>query len=314
MRLLALAFAILLSASLGGCDGEECWLCWGGQPNQGQLALGLTAVQTDQINQLQLSVSGVAFLNEANEWRRFEFDPPRQINLFPQQNQSPGQDPLQQEIAWLLEQERLDGGRYRAVQLVVNDYPESSESFVDVGGAVYRLDFPRALILNSAFDMPRHGPLELAIDFDLHRGLAEPDSSTTPPEALELTPYMRLVDIEKSGSISGRVAARHMQHQFCLPNSAGFYSGFVYVFTGRNLKPADALASGNFPLASIPVTNAIDADSLFQANFLPEGDYTLALVCEGEDYRPYASTNIEILATASRSVRAGRTTENVDFR
>lgn len=315
MRVLTLAFAVLLGASLSGCDGEECWLCWGGQPNQGRLTLGLYAVQTDQINELQLSLSGVAFLNANNDWKRFDFNPPRQIILIQRPDQFPGQDPLQAQAVLLLDQEHLDGGRYQAIQLFVDDYPDSSESFVDVGGAIYRLDLPQPFIVpSSTFQMPRHGLLELVIDLDLHRGLARLDSFASPPEALELLPHMRLVDIADRGWVSGTVAANRMQHSFCLLGTTGSYSGFVYIFAG-DTKPAEALASGIPPVTSIPIVNTIGSDSRFQANFLSEGDYTLALVCEGEGYRPYASTNIAILRTTSRpvQVRAGGTTGVPDF-
>lgn len=296
MRKIALACALLLCFVLTGCEEGECWLCWGDRPNQGRLTLGLTAAPTPRADVLVLAVAAVALLDESNQWQRIDLDPPRPLDLLPAPGQPGGQRVL------LLEQERLDGGRYKAIQLIVDAHPASQASYVEIGSAHFPLELAAVAILNASFDMPRSGALELVMDVDVHRGLARLDASAPLPESLALTPHLRLAEIEDSGSIAGTVTPGLRDHASCnLPTGA--FSGRVYVFAGRGIDAGNALRGDNLPVASVPVQ---PIDGSYQAFFLPADDYTLAFACETEDYQPYASDGVELLRFVRATVRAGR--------
>lgn len=125
---------------------------------------------------------------------------------------------------------------------------------------------------------------------------------------------MRLAQVQKSGSFKGTVDAGLTNNPSCI-QSDGLFAGFVYAFRGSNINVANALSNGNFPIASAPVFTSGDFNHMsnrYELLFLPEDNYTLAYVCEEEDYIPYSRNNLHILRNKSVSVDAERT-EQVDF-
>lgn len=311
MRFAALAFALLLSFNLTGCDGEDCWLCWG-KPNQGRLSLAVTATPTDKADNVYLSITRIDLQDARGDWKRFDLDPPQLVNLLP--DQELGQNRYDKHNALLLDGVQLDSGKYQQIQLFVDALPDTADqSYVMAPESGGRFDLElqpqRIISLIQSFDMPRNGPLGQTIVFDLHRGLSDPRTNSSANEHFLLEPSenMRLVENDKSGSITGRILPEPAILDGC-PLST--HNGYVYIFEGRDIDPSKALERGEVPLSSLSVTNITGWEGGFQAHFLPEGRYTLALFCEAEDDEPY-SRNSRQLSRTIQGIRviAEETTE-----
>lgn len=300
MRFAVLAFALLLSLSLTGCDEEDCWLCWG-EPNQGRLSLGVTAAPTDKADNVYLSITRIDLQDARGDWQRFDLNPPQLVNLLPEQEL--GQNRYDRHSALLLDGVQLGSGKYQQIQLFVDALPDTADqSYVMApeSGGRFDIEIQKVITLDlisldQSFDMPRNGPLRQTIVFDLHRGLTDLRTDSNAREYFQLKPSgnMRLVEDDKSGSISGAISSDLIASSNCFPPT---HNGYVYIFEDEDMK------QGEVPLSSLSVTNITGWEDGFQAHFLPEGRYTLALFCEAEDDEPY-SRNSRQLSRTIRGVR-----------
>lgn len=111
-----------------------------------------------------------------------------------------------------------------------------------------------------------------------------------------LIPRLRSVTSDDAGQISGSVTAS------C---SAGgsMIDGAVYLFQG-DVEPDDADGNGVEPYATAPVVSALLGTQFSYAlRFLPEGDYTIALTCRGDDEDPATDDNLRFQNAASIKLR-----------
>src|SRR5690606_31084979 len=99
------------------------------------------------------------------------------------------------------------------------------------------------------------------------------------PDEYTLTPVMRTVVTGDAGRIQGNVSIS------CAVGNLS--TGAVYLFQGRDITPDDIDGAGVEPFATAPIFTGQGGASFFYAlRYLPEGDYTLAVTCIGNDEDP----------------------------
>src|SRR5690606_37155932 len=103
---------------------------------------------------------------------------------------------------------------------------------------------------------------EMTIDLDLRRSLRKPEGSEF---AYRLVPSLRIVDDDRSGTITGRVADSRISSD-CRPA--------VYVFAGRDAAADDIDGDGGDPFTSARVLREA-GEYVYTAAFLPAGDYSV---------------------------------------
>jgi hypothetical protein len=91
-----------------------------------------------------------------------------------------------------------------------------------------------------------------------------------------LQPYLRSIEDGTSGEITGFVDIT------CPTGSTVADGGAVYLFTGQDVEPDDRDGVGVEPFATTDVFQTTDGRRAYGLRFLPEGDYTIAVTCEGD--------------------------------
>jgi hypothetical protein len=101
------------------------------------------------------------------------------------------------------------------------------------------------------------------------------------------TPVMRAVDTTEASRIDGDVSVT-------CPAGDSLSQGAVYLYSGRDVTPDDLDGAGVEPFATAPVFTTTAGNAFFYSlRFLPEGDYTLALTCIGNDDDPVTDEDLE---------------------
>lgn len=292
LRHIRTAVLTVMLASMAACSGGGSAPDEGTQP-QGRLTLGITDTPVQDAVRVVVQFTGVEIKAAADSAPEvFDFAAPRQIDLLALAGGG-------SEI--LLDDVTLPAGLYEWIRLKVNAGRNASDSFVELNdGSVHALFIPSGnetgLKLVQGFVIAAGGSHDFTIDFDLRRSVLRPPGLD--PVFL-LRPALRLVNNLEVGSIEGEVAAA-IAAENC--------EGVVYVYTGTGVTPDD-LGSATEPLATAPVEMDIATGAFrYRAAFLPAGDYTAALTCEGGADDAESDDDIEFIDPQNATVTSGRAT------
>jgi Domain of unknown function (DUF4382) len=181
--------------------------------------------------------------------------------------------------------ESLPEGSYTGVRLLL-DEDQGDEAFVTVsdGG-----DFPMTVVegdyasIDLEFEDNDSNSEALTLMLDLRRSLSFDDDDNE----YTFTPVLRAMATEDISSIEGDLAVT-------CPAGDSLGEGAVYLFQGENITPDDLDGAGIEPFATAPVITGQNNTSLFYSlRVLPEGNYTLAVTCVGNDDDPATDQDLE---------------------
>lgn len=205
--------------------------------------------------------------------------------------------------------QEIAAGNYSWIRLEL----DLSQSYIQINGAQYALDCTscsnNGLRLNRSFSIPADGILTLMMDFDLRKSITLPRNGSL---VYKLRPTIRIVEADVSGNIAGSVDST-------LIDSLGGYTGcYVYVFDGYDAQLDDVYipfndavpAGQNNPVATAPITYS--TSYLYNVAFLPSGNYTAAVTCDGENDHADTDDVLGFSTAINTSVTAGQTT-TIDF-
>ena len=196
-------------------------------------------------------------------------------------------DPLR-----LFTNEELPAGSYTGVRLlfdedvsdnVVTDR-DGDTPLVLAEGAYAAVDF--------SVEDQQSSSEKLSLMLDLRQSLKyETDS-----DRYTLTPALRSVSSDDAARIEGVVTVVCPLDPLLVPGEA------VYLFSGENVSPDDLDGAGAEPFATTTVERSATGVLVYSLRFLPAGDYTLALTCNGyedelgvdDDLRFRNVTNVRI--------------------
>lgn len=292
---------LLLICMLTGCDPEDGWFGIV-KPRDSELTVSLTVTPVtpvDMAKQVVLVFRGIEFQSESGEIETFEFDAPRATDLLTLQN---AQEPL-------LDGVNLKAGHYRRVHLLARGDSLGQESFVTLpdNPNQYPLLLPDDVqfSVEADFLMPDQGTLDLALSFDLRRGLSNQGSYV-------LRPAFRVIETKNAGGIRGAVDERLFSRN-C--NSEG---NAVYIFSGKNAPISDMYGTNGIIGDHIVLSTAVRVPAgkksgRYEAAYLPEGEYTLAFTCQADEDDPQLiNDNILFSRPLNIDIKADSITE-ADF-
>lgn len=254
--------ATLGALALSGCD-------------DGRLDLQLTDAPYTDASSVLVTITGVELKSADKGWQRFEFATPLRVDLLAL-NGGKTQS--------LLSNESVPSGDYDAVRLLLRTADDSAaDAYVRLRtGATLPLyvsdDSDDRLTLETGFSVDDVNNTALTLDVDLRRALLKPTDAK--PDVYRLVSALRLVENDKTGTLSGTVSALGSG---CVPA--------VYVYEGE-VTPDDIGGSGAEPLTSTTVTSSGSGGS-FTAAFLPAGRYTAALTCQADEDDPARNDSID---------------------
>ena len=238
----------------------------------GTLNLSMTDAPVDEAENVYIQISAIEIHESGNENVTTVFDPPKQIDLLAMQGGI---------VATLLEDVTMDATNYQWIRLTV-DTENDLDSYIVINGANHELSIPSAnqsgLKLISSFSIPENGELNLTIDFDLRKSIHTTMNGNSMTMQYIMKPTLRLIDDASSGSLSGTVSSSLLADSTC---TSGDY---VYIYNGDDATLTDLNSGDTGPVTTAPVI--FDAGSSvynYQSDFLPAGDYTIALTCQGDN-------------------------------
>lgn len=263
--------AVALFGLLAGCDGGEV-----------TMDLGTELPADPNIQQVVASIRGLEFTTSSGGTETLEFSDSQQQDFIDLADDDG--------VLRLFTDEELDEGTYTGVRLLFDeDLLDDAFVIVTDSNGANPTEFP----LNVANG--DYAPLSFSIEdddsssdsftllLDLRRSLSFDDGS----DEYTLTPVIRAVDTEDMSRIEGNVSVT-------CPSGDSLSAGAVYLFEGQDVTPDDIDGAGVEPFATAPVFTGQGGNPFFYAlRYLPQGDYTLALSCIGNDEEPLTDEDLE---------------------
>lgn len=262
---------------------------------EGDITIRLTDAPADDLTRFEIGVAGVAIEHADGDTTRFDFDPPRVIDIVPLRNGN---------SVTLIDRARVDAEDYRAVTL--HFAPPANPA----GGAPaargngdqlsirYVEDEARAEV---DFSVSEFGSESLLVDLDLRRSVRE-NNEDIGNARLRFNPQLRAVVSDNAGVINGNLGSDIVNRAQCVPG--------VYVFEGFDQSPT-ALDSENPPLASQAPRDVSITGTPYRIAAMADGEYTVAVTCDAGFDDPeteQAEGDVDFISTANVRVRAGQTT------
>ena len=238
-------------------------------------SLRLTDAAIDDAVKVVLQILEIELRKTSGGWVKFTLPAPLPVDLLKLQGTR---------TANLLQNVPVEPGDYNEIRLVLDGAPMAN--YIDLGGGGVRNLFvpsgsSSGLKIKGDFTVPATGLVDLIADFDLRQSVRANGLN------YRMDPVVRLVEADSVGHIRGTVIPAMLTGTNCSDNDVDTYNA-AYIFVGHNVTPDDIDQDGSSPepLATASIAwDPLQGSYLFEAAFLPPGNYTVALTCnaDGED-------------------------------
>ncbi len=263
-----------------------------------RFSLRVTDAPIDNLSRVVVRFTAVEMKLVDGGWFRYTFDSPQDIDLLALQGMT---------TADLLVQMPIEPGDYKRVRFLVDETPMANWVEHKSGGT-HNLEVPKGsskgLKVDQLFSIPQDQLVNFTVDFDLRKAVKYKKG----PGTYRLKSKMRLVVDDDVGVIRGTVGASWLLGAGCSDADVDTHNA-VYVFTGHGVVPDDIDESSSTDVEPI-TTTPISYDTatglyIYEAAFLPQGDYTVAFTCnsdlddtDADDPLPFFYTqNVSVLVT-----------------
>lgn len=261
---------------------------------EGELTIRLTDAPADDLSRFEIGLAGVDIEHEDGDTTRFDFDPPRVIDIVPLRDGN---------SVTLVDAASVDSDDYRAVRL-------RFEAPANTGGnrpaarfngdqldIRYEEEEARFEVDFSVDDFDSES---LLLDLDLRRSVREDDADIGNAR-LRFNPQMRAVVTGNAGAIAGTLGPDVVNRAQCSPG--------IYVYEGFDQSPT-ALGSDDPPLVSKVPRDVNITGTPYRIEAIADGEYTVAVTCDAgvDDPEPeQIEGEVNFITTANVRVRAGQT-------
>ncbi len=244
-------------------------------PEDSRFSLRLTDAPIDNLSQVFVRFTAVELKPVKGGWIRYTFDTPQDIDLLALQGTN---------TADLLLQMPIEPGDYKQVRFLVDETPMANWVQHQSGGT-HNLEVPdgstKGLKVNQNFTIPDDRLVNFTVDFDLRKAVKYKKG----PGVYRLKSKMRLVVDDNVGLIRGTVGSSWLLGAGCSDADVDTHNA-VYVFAGHGVTPDDLDESSSTDVEPI-TTTPISYDTatglyIYEAAFLPQGDYTIAFTCNSD--------------------------------
>ncbi len=268
-----------------------------GVTSQPSFTLRLTDAPLDGVTRVVITLVSVEMLHQdPTKSVLYTFNTPKTIDLLSLRG-------TRTEI--LLADIDIPAGLYPELRLVVDD--SDLMSFIELDdGSVHDLKIPSGsssgLKVKGDINVQANRNVSYTIDFDVRKSVVMAGASGR----YLLKPVLRLIDDTLSGHILGTVDPLLLTAPDCSDNDPETFSA-AYVFAGHDVIPSDIDTSSSNDVE--PVTTATIAldpasgDYVFEAAFLPAGDYTISFTCNTDREDPEAADDLLFFNTQNVTVQ-----------
>jgi hypothetical protein len=256
-----------------------------------QLTVDLTDGPTDDATEVVLAIRRVALLTEGGDVKTFALDNDTPVDLMQFRNG---------ETYRLLSE--ADPGEERYVGIAL-DFETDGSFLTLAGGGQEDIHTPTTRDF-APIDLSFGETDEFRLVLDLNLRFSLVDNGTD----YDLEPVWRAVRPGDSGTVTGSVAAAIVEDTACENGRPTTEGVAVYVFEGDNATPADYVGQPTLIDADDVEANAGGTAYVYVLDFLPPGDYTIALTCQADADAPDTDDAVTFVADANVTVTEGEVT------
>ena len=227
--------------------------------------LATEAPADPEVQQVLAGLSGVQFRTSGSGTESIEFTDSELVDLM---------DYLSGTPLRLLTDEVLPEGTYTGVRLIFDDEEDTRVIRTDGGEVPVVLAEGDYADADFTVEEDERSNESLTLTLDLRQSLRFDDDAAEST----LTPELRSVRTDDAGRIEGFVDVD------CPSDSSLIQGGAMYLFNGHDVEPDDLDNSDvELYLTTAVSTDAFGTSLVYALRFLPEGDYTIALTCRGDE-------------------------------
>ncbi|MFL6549145.1 MAG: DUF4382 domain-containing protein [Povalibacter sp.] len=243
-----------------------------------------------QVTGVRVDIAGLEFKRSDETTEKLEFATTESADLM--------QLVELQDSLRLFTAETLPEGSYVGVRLLLAD-DQQNASVSRLDGTQFDLNLAEGdyTAIDFTVEKDKSSSASLSLTLDLRKSLAfsADDSNYT------LTPVLRSAVTDEAAQVSGLVSAT------CPVGTSLAQGGAVYLFKGQDVDPND-LGSAAEPFATSAVTTTSLNDQFsYGLRFLPPGDYTIALTCNGDTDELGSDDDIAFVATTNIQLSSAET-------
>ncbi|MFL6620584.1 MAG: DUF4382 domain-containing protein [Povalibacter sp.] len=243
-----------------------------------------------QVTGVRVDIAGLEFKRSDETTEKLEFATTESADLM--------QLVELQDSLRLFTAETLPEGSYVGVRLLLAD-DQQNASVSRLDGTQFDLNLAEGdyTAIDFTVEKDKSSSASLSLTLDLRKSLAfsADDSNYT------LTPVLRSAVTDEAAQVSGLVSAT------CPVGTSLAQGGAVYLFKGQDVDPND-LGSATEPFATSAVsTSSFNDQFSYGLRFLPPGDYTIALTCNGDTDELGSDDDIAFVATTNIQLSSAET-------
>ncbi len=267
-------------------------------------SLRLTDAPIDGLTKVVLTFTAVELKMRKQGWTLYTLPEPRSIDLLALQGLS---------TAELLRNMPIEPGEYVRIRFFVDTTPMANHVELLAGGVV-NLEIPhgdtRGITLKHEFTIPEPRFVNFTVDFDLRTSVRLKKKKGI----YRFKPQMRMVVDSDVGYIRGSIDPSFLLGKKCSDKDVDSHNA-AYVYQGHDAVTDDInelSTTSNPPITTTTINyNKRKSLYIYEAAFLPEGDYTIALTCsadldniEADDDLPFFFTeNVSIIVSDMVNLR-----------
>ena len=254
---------------------------------EAKISVDLAAAKYGTVDQVNLVIDRVDLLDEDGSNHEMDASVDNPVNVL---------DYTDGDTTSLLSGEKIAQGRYTGLRL---QFADSGSDLVTSDGAEYPIDIGSDLAYaDMDAELGDKDSTERLVVLETRFSLYP---STSVSGHYTLTPVLRVVYSDRSGSITGTVDEDLVRSTACQQGRTLGTGVAVYAFSGSNVTPQDYVQNqGSSPVASADVEVSSDSTT-FSYSFpaLTAGNYTIAVTCNADSENPTTDDGLTFLAKAS---------------
>ena len=182
----------------------------------------------------------------------------------------------------LLSGEDVDADDYDELRLIVSTAAMANTIELSSGGVV-ELKIPSGgssgLKIKGNFSVSDMRATSMVVDVDLRQSIIKAGPNYI------MRPVLRLINGDNFGHVRGKVDSALLTAPSCSDALVDTFNA-VYVYAGHNVSPDDINQQSNQNVDPLTTTNitydTATSEYMYEAAFLPLGDYTIAFTCNSD--------------------------------
>jgi hypothetical protein len=271
--------AAALGLLLGGCDPQFT------------ADLATEPPADPDISAVYVNLRGLEFRQSDGGSPTLEFRSGERVDLLELWN---SREPLR-----LFTDEELPAGEYTGVRLLFDDDEDRNLVATPDGDFPVVLEEGDFAAVDFTVEEEEDSEEALTLVLDLRQSLSFDEAT----EEYTLAAQLRSVGTEDAARIEGSVTIS------CPTGTSLGTGGAVYAFQGKDVQPDDVDGVTPEPLATTRVVDALLVRPRYELQFLPAGDYTLALTCGGDEDLLGSDDSLDFRVTRNAQVDDGEVLE-----